>query len=249
MIRGVIFDLGDTLFHFEGDWSQTKLLGSSNLVNFLTARGYPLPDGFAELFLATRERGTQAHLADDLEYTAQQALTDTLAKNGVCYVPDALIPLAVEKFFDAELLYWRPVEDAPRTLQTLKQRGLKLGVFSNAPDHAFVERLACHAGVRDYFSPFVTSAVVGNRKPSPRALQPILDAWQLEPREVVMVGDAPSFDILAAHRVGMWGVLYEPQPGAAPKPHREFDDADRIAPDATIRRLSDLITVLERWTN
>jgi putative hydrolase of the HAD superfamily len=246
MIRGVIFDLGSTLLDFEGDWEQVISNGIENMSAYFAGRGYPMPVSFAENFRALREMGRTSVYKDDIEYTTEQILNDTLAQHNICWIPDAMLPLAVEKYFEPEEAHWVLFHDVRATLEILRDRGYKLGVLSNATDHALVERLTRNAKIAEYFDPLLTSAKIVHRKPDPRAYQPILNQWQLPPTELVMVGDAASFDILGAHRAGMRGILIQPEASRANAPHAEFEDADLMEPDAVITQLGELPdTILE----
>ncbi len=249
MIRGVIFDLGNTLLYFNGEWQSVIRAGAENIVRFLNERGYPLPDDLAESFLAVREQSRGTASRTNREYTAEQALQDTLAKHGVCYVPDRLVPLAIAKYFEPESAHWIAYDDARTTLEQLRARGLKIAVFSNATSQAWVEHICRTRNIAEFFEPLLSSAAFGTRKPDPRAFQPILDAWQLPPDEIVVVGDDPSYDILGAHRAGMRGVLIEERWSEPPMPHDEFKDAHLMQSDAVIRQLGELPTLLDAWKN
>jgi 2-haloalkanoic acid dehalogenase type II len=250
MIQGVIFDLGNTLMYFEGAWDMVMSRGAQTMVEYMNARGYPLPEGFAQAYLEALKQGLAQREQDDLEYTAEQALTDTLAMHSVCYVPEGVIPFAVEKFFEPEGPHWRAYDDAQATLQTLRARGLKLALLSNATDHAAIERMARNQDLAHFFDPLLSSAKITHRKPDPRAFQPILDTWQIPANEIVMVGDAVHFDILGAHRAGMRGILIEGRwdVGVSPRhPSAEFADGDALKPDAVIKQLAELPHVIDLW--
>ena len=70
-----------------------------------------------------------------------------------------------------------------------------------------------------------------------------MDAWQLPPEQVVMVGDMLGADVLGAHNVGMRAVW------ATMQTEREANAAhrDTIVPDATINSLSELPPLLAEW--
>jgi HAD superfamily hydrolase (TIGR01549 family) len=246
MIRGVIFDLGNTLMYFDGDWDKAAASGARGMADYLNSRGYPVPEEFSADFVAFRSQGRDRSDLSDVEYTAEQALRDTLSKHAVCYVPDEVLPRALIKYFEHEEPLWRPYPDARGTLDILQDRGLKLGLLSNASDHASVERIARRGGVSNFLNPFLSSAALGHRKPDPRAFRPILETWHLAPDEIVMVGDWPSFDILGAHRSGIRGILIEDRWPMAPRPHGEFADSHHMEPDATIHSLGELPRLLEK---
>ncbi|MBI4671818.1 MAG: HAD family hydrolase [Chloroflexi bacterium] len=247
MIRGIIFDLGNTLMYFDGDWESVSARGANALEQYLMARGYPAPEGFGQAYLETRTQGFARSRQTGVEYTAEQALVDTLMRQGVCNVPAAEIPRAVEKFFEPEELHWVSYPDAIATLEILRERGLKLALLSNATDHAWIERNTRKSQLAGFLDPLLSSAKISFRKPDPRAFQPVSDAWQIPPHEIVMVGDAASFDILGAHRAGMRGVLIEERWAEPLKPHADFADAHLMQPDATIRQLGELPSVIAAW--
>ena len=248
MIRGVVFDLGGTLMHFDGDWETTIARGTATMCDYFNARGYPLPVSFAENFCALLHAGHKRANETNVEYTVEQVQNDTLAQHNICWIPDGVIPHAVKTFFDTEESLWRAYDDARATLENLRARGLKLALLSNATDHALIERMARNGAIAEFFGPLLSSAKISFRKPDPRAFQPILNAWQIPAHEIVMVGDTVNFDILGAHRAGLRGVLIE---------DRSQGDASHVTPlselakdtlmkaDATITRLSELPEIID----
>ena len=52
----------------------------------------------------------------------------------------------------------------------------------------------------DYFDPILVSAGEGIRKPHVRLYQKVLQAWDIAPEQVVMIGDSLMEDILGAQR-------------------------------------------------
>lgn len=244
MICGVIFDLGNTLMYFAGDWQHTIADGTERMCGYLAERGYPVPVSFAENFQAVREAGRKRALEADVEYTTEQALNDTLAMHNICWIPDAVLPRAVEKFYCTEDDLWVPYADARPTLETLRARGLKLALLSNAMDHAAILRMVQGGNLTEFFDPLLSSAQITHRKPDPRAFQPIVNAWQLSPGEILMVGDAASFDIVGAHRAGMRGVLILDRWETPIAPHAAFT-IDELRPDAVITALSELPALIE----
>lgn len=247
MIRGIIFDLGNTLMYFDGDWETTVAQGAAEMAAYLNGRGFPLPPEFAAEFIALRDVGRKRAAQTNVEYTAAQALCDTLAQQGVHDAPEAMILRAVEKFFGPEEPRWLAYPDARATLKELRALDLKLALMSNATDHTFIERIARNGMVAEFMHPLLSSAKISHRKPDPRAFQPILDIWRVPPQDVVVVGDAASFDILGAHRAGMRGVLIQERWAEPLKPHGEFDDAHLMQPDATILQLTELPALLSGW--
>lgn len=96
----------------------------------------------------------------------------------------------------------------PEMLEALRQRRLKLAVFSNKND-AFAR--GC---VRDYFGSDAFDQVLGlrdgfPRKPDPAGALEIAEGWHLAPSEILYLGDTGT-DMQTATSAGMFpiGVLW-----------------------------------------
>jgi putative hydrolase of the HAD superfamily len=245
-IKGIAFDLGSTLIKFNGEWLDVLKQQAAHLTDYLIAHGLPIDhDAFTvrhrEIVDQFYTRGQQ----DWIEFTAEHTLRLTLTEFNQPAVSDELITGALSASFAHGESLWQPFMDTYRTLDTLKERGYKLGIISNARDAANVNRLIDNAQLRPWFDPILISADVGVRKPNPRIFKVLLDYWQLPPDEVVMVGDMLGADILGAHNANMRGIW------ATMQADRSANDAhsDTIIPDAKIDALAKLPGVLERMNN
>ncbi len=93
-------------------------------------------------------------------------------------------------------------------------------------------------GIGHYFDFVITSAQAGAAKPKPEIFYAALTAAGVEASHAVHVGDDPERDVHGANAVGMRTVWVNanatPWPGGPP-------------PDAEIRNLDELESVLERW--
>ncbi len=87
------------------------------------------------------------------------------------------------------------------TLNTLRQRGIKLGVLS---DYGKIEaRLKNLAIPVSLFDTIASSEEVGALKPHPRPFLEIAKAWNIDPEQVLVVGDRIDTDGEAAKAAGM----------------------------------------------
>jgi len=104
---------------------------------------------------------------------------------------------------------WRHAPDfVPATLGKLKNRGYMLGVISNSDGR--LKRLLDAAGLTDFFTCIVDSAVVGAEKPGTEIFDCALAAAETEPGKCVYVGDIYAVDMVGAHAAGLTGVLIDP---------------------------------------
>ncbi len=243
-IKGVAFDLGSTLIEFHGEWIDVLKQQASNLTDYLIDHGLAIDhDQFTQRHREIVDQFYTRGQQDWIEFTAEHTLRLALIEFGHPEVSDDLIKGALAATFAHGESLWQPFSDTYRTLDTLKERGYKLAIISNARDAANVQRLIDNAQLRPWFDPILISADVGVRKPNPRIFKVLLDKWQLSPDEVVMVGDMLGADILGAHNANMRGIW------ATMQADRSANDAhsDTIIPDAKIDALAKLPEVLRRW--
>lgn len=240
--KGILFDLGNTLLHFDGDVAEMVARADQALALSLISSGLLLEkDHFAKEF---RHRLSTYHLEreiDFIEHTTRRILEQVLADFGFPDVPDAILDEGLKHLYHVSQNHWIPEEDARPTLETLRQSGLRLGVISNAGDDADVQRLVDNARIRPYFDFIITSAAVGCRKPDASIFELALGKWGISPTETAMVGDTLHADILGANRVGIFSVWI------TRRANRPDNNANRagITPDATIHTLAELPALLE----
>ncbi len=246
MIRGVIFDLGNTLMYFDGDWDEVTAKGVTALKRSLVADGIRADGDFGADFVNARLIGRDLSARTDVEYTATRALRDTLTRHGYPGVPDQIVARALESFFEPEEMDWVSYPDARQTLEQLRARGLKVGLISNATDDGFIQRITRGSGLHEYMDPVISSAALPWRKPDPRIFRFVLDGWNLQPEEVIMVGDWPSADILGAHRAQMLAVLIEGRWPEPPRLENDIPDKHLLDADQVIRQLSELSMAMEQ---
>ena len=247
MIRGVIFDLGGTLMYFDGKWEDVDKESTCALIAFLKSNGVAVDDTFPAVFLEHRKRGWKLAEETGVEQTVEDALRDALTQRGH-FSPDGLLPRAVETYFALGEKRWHAYPDAVETLRSLQARDLRLGLISNADDNDLVHRAVKRLGFAPYLSPALSSAAEPRwRKPDPRIFHLVSDAWQLPPAEIAMVGDAPRYDMLGAHRAGMRGILIDRGENS---PWQQIPDElannPAIKPDATVSALTEIPGVVEK---
>ena len=114
---------------------------------------------------------------------------------------------------------------ARETLGTLRERGYRLGVVSNADGR--VRRLLEEAGLATHLEVILDSAHLGVEKPDPRIFLAAAEEMSLPPSSCAYVGDVYEIDILGARAAGLRPILI----GASPAP----DPIERV------ETLSDLL--------
>lgn len=97
-----------------------------------------------------------------------------------------------------------PFPDARPALERLHAQELTLGVISNG--WPSLDRQLCAVDLRRYFDLLIVSAHVGSRKPETRIFDYALEQLGVAAEAVLLVDDAPE-NIVAAHAIGMQGVV------------------------------------------
>jgi putative hydrolase of the HAD superfamily len=197
----VLFDWGDTLMQWTWD---PELLEAGHRAGLAALGRDDLPEQAAVTGMF-RERYEPLLWApgvvEEIEYPG--LVRELLAGVGVD-VDDA----ALDRFLRAEHAAWEPARHLGGTthalLESLRARGLRLGLVSNALDpgwllHADLEEL----GIAERIDFAVFSSEAGVRKPHPAIFRRALDALGVEPEEALFVGDRRVEDVGGASAVGM----------------------------------------------
>jgi len=112
----------------------------------------------------------------------------------------------------------------------------RLGLLSNFDDGQTGREILDDTGVARHFEVVLISAEVKLRKPHPGIFRELLDRLDLDPEEVLFVGDTPHEDVAGARGAGIPVVwLSEKQPDLSP---------DVVGADYTIRNLTELPKLL-----
>lgn len=103
---------------------------------------------------------------------------------------------------------WRVMlPSTPGVLAALRERGLTLGVVSNADGRIAAILRTCQ--VEQCFDVIVDSHVVGVEKPDPRIFHLALAQTNVQPEQAVYVGDIYSIDVVGAERAGLRPLLLD----------------------------------------
>ncbi len=240
MIKGIIFDLGGTLMHFQGDLNAAEQRGAEAVADWLIKKKrikVDAPALTAAILTARKESFAQAR--ETLRPTlAKDAISSALQRVNAPPRAADFAQAAVKIFFQVEEKAHVLLPDALDTLKSLKAQGVKCALLSNASDDALIQRLVNNSGLRPYLSPVFSSAGLGWQKPRAEPFLLIAQRWQLAPQHIAVVGDTLSADIQGARNAGMTGILVTRVENPRNNKNRH------IKPDVTIATLADLPEVV-----
>ena len=193
MIKGVIFDLDNTLV----DFMAMKRQAIAAAINSMIDAGLKLAPIEAQerIDAIYKERGIEfQNVFDQLLYDVFQKVDYKILSAGV---------IAYRRAREAALV---PYPHVNITLVALLKRGLKLTVVSDAPGREAWLRL-CYLNFHHIFDYVVTFEDTGERKPSPAPFQRALQLMGILPHETLMVGDWAERDMVGAAKVGITTVF------------------------------------------
>lgn len=233
MIRGVLFDLDNTLV----DFLRMKRLASEEAARAMMGAGAEFGMPEAEAGRALYEHYLAHGIESDdafqsfLERYNQAKLAFGLHKQ------DRILAAGIQAYLRAKDVLLSPYPGARRTLVELVRRGLRMGVVTDAPRLKGWQRLQT-LGIADFFDAVIAYEDSGEKKPHGLPFKMAVEALGLKPYEVLMVGDWPEKDVKGAREAGLktaWaaygGRTSEGGHGA----------------DAVIHSPPELLTVLDRW--
>jgi len=122
---------------------------------------------------------------------------------------------------------WTAFPEVLEVLGTLRARGVKLGVLSNAPTNlpSFLDRL----GVSPFLDFAVVSASEGVKKPDRRIFEIALSRAGIPAAQALHVGDMYLEDIVGGRAAGLNTLLMERGPRALFPSYRESEGRDLAA--------------------
>ncbi len=189
MIRGIIFDLDNTLV----DFLRFKELSIKSAIEAMVDAGLKVSFDFAykRIFEIYEEKGW--------EY---QKVFDDFLIEILGYVDYKILASGIVAYRRAKegslVLY----PNVTRTLLTLAKKGIKLAVVSDAPALQVWTRLV-QMNLHHIFDVVITFDDTGKRKPEPEPFLKALEKLNLRVDEVIMVGDWAERDVVGAKALGI----------------------------------------------
>ncbi len=215
MIKGVLFDAGNTLVLFDCEYVSQAVMEAGYSVPPVTVRAAEYRARFAiDCELLRRMERQEALPSGTASMHASglwQVYFSTLL--GLLGIAEDRRTLIVEKLLRREKAsargLWHRLEPGLRlVLSELRHRGYRLGVVSNS-DGRLRDKFN-ELQLTQYFDFILDSDEVGIEKPDVRLFHLGLQRSGLAAEEALYIGDLYTVDVLAARRAGIHALLYDP---------------------------------------
>ena len=245
MLKAVLFDLDDTLLdwsRYTAPWGTMEVKHLRRTFDYICRDIHPLTD--FEHFTAEFQTRTGAAWTSARTNLRAPNLGDILVETAVAL---GVAPTALDARRCLDAYAWDAVEgtsifpEVPEVLAELRERGVKIGIVTNAFQPMWVRdtEITTH-GIYDFFPDCRLSAAdVGYLKPHPAIFQAALNCVNAKPSECVFVGDDPEADIAGANAAGIHAVMR-----ITP---RVSTWRESIVPDARVHNLRELLPLLDKW--
>ncbi len=225
-VAAVVFDYGQTLVSF--DYPRARLLQVLEEVAQWLGPDAPPPEWLLKNVLEPLEAGLADVDESEVDYFSYYQAG---WRRAGLEVPTETLRRIMER----EQACWaravRPAPTAFATLRTLRQRGYRLGIASNAPfPPELLHRQLALNGFSDVVDAAVFSSEIGKRKPAKELYLAALAKLEVEPGRALYIGDKPREDYHGPCRAGLDALICT-----------EVTDAEPPPPIPFIRKLSELL--------
>lgn len=183
MINACIFDLDGTLLN--------SLRDIANTTNYVLHK-----NGFPQWDLDQYRE----FVCDGLPALLQRALADNYTPDKIVRLTDDFTAYYSSHYNDFTVVY----AGMPELLHNLLNKGVKLAVLSNKPDH-FVKVIIDELYPDIHFSIIQGKTDDFPQKPNPASLLNVLNKLRVTPDETLYIGDS-NVDIFTAHNAGVKAV-------------------------------------------
>lgn len=205
MYKNYLFDLYGTLADIHTDEEQAKLWDT--IAEFYTANGakYSGRELRAAYEKYTEEEKSAAAARHPeyryIDIKIEKVFKKLYTEKGV-NADDSLVIASAAEFRTESREYIRLYEGIAQLLDDLKMSGKNVYLLTNAQRSFTWDELAL-IGIRDKFDGIVISSDEECCKPDSEFFKIMLNRYNLDPKETIMVGNDPTADILGAVNAGL----------------------------------------------
>ncbi|MCH1931406.1 phosphoglycolate phosphatase [Shewanella sp. A25] len=189
----------------QSNWGQIKAIAfdlDGTLIDSVPDLAVATQATLSELGLANcTEAQVRTWVGNGAKMLMRRAMTNALGREVEEAVLDAAMPTFMQHYQENLEKHSALYADVHRVLQALFDAGYKLAVVTNKP-YRFTLPLLEAFKLSEFFTVVLGGDTLEKMKPDPLPLTHLLSEWQLEPSQLLMVGDSKN-DIFAAKAAGV----------------------------------------------
>lgn len=259
-VDGITFDFGNTLIRVERSAARAVMrvaaeaIAESSRLRNIDAFLDVWAEEQARQFREEVPRGREVDLAERLVrvlarvrgMTApppERRWDDAAART---HVEPAEIDAGIEAYAAAFVAGMPPIPGVGGVIERLAGRGFVLGILSNWPLAAVIDRFAAAHGWDRHLRAIVVSQRVGAIKPDPAIYRAAAEAMALPPRALLHVGDDWEADVVGGRSAGWRTAYLLDRQADSPLPASVPGTGPAVWPDLVLTDLEDLEPLVAR---
>lgn len=240
IVKGIIFDINGTLSDIHTDeWHDDVYRVISNLLSY---QGISLDPNIIKYFYFQIMKEQRAASGErHPEFDAVGIFREIIARHSTdftCALPaeklEQLPRLLAETHRAASRFRLQPYPGVEDTIRQLHQKYHLAIVSDGQAAYAIPELYA--VGLSGYFNPIIVSGDFGHRKPDIRLFTAALNDMNMEPAEVIFVGNDMYRDVYGAQKLGIKTVFFKSNQGVQEK--------EGVKPDYIIYNFPELLNAI-----
>ncbi len=202
-VKGLIFDCYHTLVDIRTD--ENDFYTYDTVSKWLQYQGVRIdPDKLKSEYHAMAAEEVEASAEAHPEIRVEEIFSRICKENSIWNIDELKLGIETSRVFRSASL--RKIGVFPQSLRLVEDSSdLKRCILSNG-QRVFSELELRFLGLHDLFDIIIFSSDVRYKKPNPKIYRLALDRMQLEPEEVLFIGDTPENDITAPLELGMQAI-------------------------------------------
>ena len=220
-IKAILFDLDNTLIDF---WKM-KQEASRAAVSAMMKVGLEVDkdEAYKEIIRLFMKLGVES------ENIFQEFL-----KSKVGSADEKMLAAAINAYLKTKNNFLKPYPNIKPTLKELKKRKIKLAIVSDAPKVNAYQRLLA-MNIEKYFDFVIGFEDTGKKKKDELPLKMAIEKLELNPKEIMMVGDSIKRDVIPAKKLDLISVFAK---------YGTLEKVEKIKPDYELNEFSEILKVV-----
>lgn len=217
-IKAILFDLDNTLL----DFMTMKRVGIKAAINTMIDVGLDMnrDEGYKKLFYTYLKVGIESDIA----------FTEFL-KREIGNVEPKILAAGLNAYLKTKPKVLKLYPDVKLTLKKLKKRGLILGILTDAPKVKAYQRLLAMK-IDNLFDFVIGFEDTGKKKKTELPLKTAIEKLNLDPKEIMVVGDSIKRDVIPASKCGLVSVFAK---------YGSSERVKKIRPDFELNRFNEIL--------